>query len=128
MTGTHWPRCAGRLEANRGAISPPTRSGCCCGRRQDRLDKTLANDDGGLRSRQRVAAAEQSLLAARLAADSGARRGELGALQLGDLDGQVLTIARGASMDQIGTTKTRRINRLTLGATTAALWRDLAWA
>lgn len=93
---------------------------------EDRLDKALADDDGGLRPRERVAAAEQSLLAARLAADSGARRGELAALQLGDLDGQVLTIARAASMDQIGTTKTRRINRLTLGATTATLWHCLA--
>lgn len=35
--------------------------------------------------------AEQVLLLARLAADSGARRGELAALQVGDLDGDVLT-------------------------------------
>lgn len=93
---------------------------------EERLEKALANDDGGLRSRERLHAAEQSLLAVRLAADSGARRGELAALQLDDLEGQVLTIARGASMDQITTTKTRRINRLTLGATTAALWHRLA--
>lgn len=37
------------------------------------------------------------LLLARLAADSVARRGELAALQIGDLDGEVLTIARAAS-------------------------------
>lgn len=93
---------------------------------EEQVEKALADDSGGLRSRERLHATEQSLLAVRLAADSGARRGELAALQLDDLVGQVLTIARGASMDQIGTTKTRRINRLTLGATTAALWHSLA--
>lgn len=93
---------------------------------EERLEKALADHDGRVRSSQRVHAAERCLLAVRLAADSGARRGELAALQLDDLDGQVLTIARGASMDQIGTTKTRRLNRLTLGRTTAALWHDLA--
>ena len=70
--------------------------------------------------------AEQILLLTRLAADSGARRGELAALQIGDLDGDVLTIARAASMEIIGPTKTRRIRRLTLGAAAAALWRDTA--
>src|SRR5664279_3507716 len=39
--------------------------------------------------------AEQITLLTRLAADSGARRGELAALQLTDLDGDVLTITRG---------------------------------
>jgi len=68
--------------------------------------------------------AEQQLLLARLAADSGARRGELAALQLGDLDGDILTIARGTSNEMVGPTKTGRIRRLTLGATTAALWRS----
>jgi integrase len=68
--------------------------------------------------------AEQMLLLARLAADSGARRGELAALQIADLDGEVLTIARAASMEMIGPTKTRQIRRLTLGASAAALWRD----
>ena len=68
--------------------------------------------------------AEQMLLLVRLAADSGARRGELAALQIGDLDGEVLTIARAASMEIIGPTKTRQVRRLTLGASAAALWRD----
>ncbi len=68
--------------------------------------------------------AEQMMLLARLAADSGARRGELAALQIGDLDGEVLTIARAASMEIIGPTKTRQIRRLTLGVVAAALWRD----
>ena len=62
--------------------------------------------------------AEQTLLLARLAADSGARRGELAALQFGDLDGDVLTIARGTSNEVVGPTKTSRIRRLTLGPTT----------
>jgi integrase len=67
--------------------------------------------------------AEQTLLLTRLAADSGARRGELAALQLTDLDGDVLTIARGTSNEVVGPTKTGRIRRLTLGPTTATLWR-----
>jgi integrase len=49
--------------------------------------------------------AEQVLLLTRLAADSGARRGELAALQIGDLNGAVLTIARAASGEVIGSTK-----------------------
>gem|GEM_PF-5363511 len=49
--------------------------------------------------------------------------GELVALQLTDLDGDVLTIARGTSNEVVGPTKTGRIRRLTLGPTTAALWR-----
>jgi integrase len=60
---------------------------------------------------------------ARLAADSGACRGELAALQIGDLDGEVLTIARATSNEIVGATKTGRTRRLTLGRTTAGLWR-----
>jgi hypothetical protein len=45
-------------------------------------------------------------------------------VQLDDLDGDVLTIARGTSNEVVGPTKTGRTRRLTLGATTAALWRD----
>ena len=51
------------------------------------------------------------------------RRGELAALQITDLDGDVLTIARGTSNEVVGPTKTGRLRRLTLGPTTAALWR-----
>ncbi len=68
--------------------------------------------------------AEQVYLVARLAADTGARRGELAALQLADLDGDVLTIARGTSKEVVGPTKSGRIRRITLGASTATLWRD----
>jgi integrase len=72
---------------------------------------------------------EQILLLARLAADTGARRGKLAALQLDDLDGDVLTISRGTSNEMVGPTKSGRIRRLTLGATTARLWRSsvAAW-
>lgn len=66
---------------------------------------------------------EQVLLLARLAADTGARRGELAALQVDDVDGDVLTISRAASNEVVGQTKTGQIRRLTLGATTAQLWR-----
>ena len=55
---------------------------------------------------------------------TGTRRGELATLQLGDLDGDVLTIARSTSNEVIGPTKSGRIRRLTLGSTTAELWRD----
>jgi len=71
----------------------------------------------------RLHRAEQVLLLTRLAADSGARRGELASLQLGDLDGDILTIARATSNEVVGPTKSGLIHRLTLGPTTAALWR-----
>ena len=80
--------------------------------------------DDTFNGRARLHRAEQLLLLVRLAADSGARRGELAALQFDDLDGDVLTIARGTSNEVVGPTKTGRTRRLTLGATTAALWRD----
>ena len=67
--------------------------------------------------------AEQVLLLTRLAADSGARRGELAALRVDDLDGRVLTISRGTSHEIVGPTKTGQIRRITLGETAAELWR-----
>jgi integrase len=66
--------------------------------------------------------AEQIRLLVRLAADSGARRGELVALRFDDLDGRVLTIERGVSADVLGPTKTGRTRRLTLGRQTVQLW------
>jgi integrase len=72
----------------------------------------------------RLHKAEQVLLLARLVADSGARRGELAALQIGDLDDDVLTITRATSNEIVGATKTGRTRRLTLGRTTAGLWRS----
>ena len=68
--------------------------------------------------------AEQTLLLVRLAADSGARRGELATLRLGDLAGRVLTIERNLSAEVLGPTKTGRTRRLTIGATTAAMIRE----
>ena len=68
--------------------------------------------------------AEQVLLLVRLAADTGARRGELAALQVSDLDGDVLTISRAVSAEVVGSTKSGRIRRLTLGGTTAHLWHQ----
>ena len=70
--------------------------------------------------------AEQIRLLVRLAADSGARRGELVALRFDDLDGRVLTIERGVSADVLGPTKTGRTRRLTLGRQTVELWRSSA--
>lgn len=60
----------------------------------------------------------------RLAADSGARRGELAALRQRDLDGSILSIERGLSRGVLGSTKTSRNRRMTLGATTVALIED----
>lgn len=83
----------------------------------------LTANDGSYRGRVDLHRAEQVLLLTRLAADSGAQRGELAGLQLGDLDGAVLTIARGASNDVIGATKSGRVRRMTLGRTSTDLWR-----
>ncbi|MHB8681434.1 MAG: tyrosine-type recombinase/integrase [Acidimicrobiales bacterium] len=74
----------------------------------------------------RLHKAEQVRLLVRLAADSGARRGELVALKFSDLDGRVLTIERGVSGEQLGPTKTRRTRRLTLGQSTVAQWEASA--
>ena len=77
--------------------------------------------DGSTRSLKALHKTEQVRLLVRLAADSGARRGELAALQFGDLAGRVLTIERGVSGEQLGPTKTKRTRRLTLGRTTVGL-------
>jgi integrase len=82
------------------------------------FDISAANDAAKLHR------AEQVLLLVRLAADCGARRGELAALRVDDLDGDVLTISRGTSCEVVGPTKTNRIRRVTLGAGVAALWRS----
>jgi integrase len=79
---------------------------------------------------RRLFEAEQSLLLIRLAADSGARRGELAALRLSDLDGRVLTIERSLSAGILGSTKSGRTRRVTLGSGTADMIRRHfdAWA
>jgi integrase len=78
------------------------------------------------RDAERRHKAEQIRLLVRLAADSGARRGELMALRFDDLDGRVLAIERGVSADVLGPTKTGRTHRLTLGRQTVELWRSSA--
>ena len=87
------------------------------------VGKAEAGLDALVSSLKALHKAEQVRLLVRLAADSGARRGELAALKFSDLDGRVLTIERGVSGEQIGPTKTKRIRRLTLGRTTVELWR-----
>ena len=67
--------------------------------------------------------AEQTLLLVRLAADSGARRGELAALRIADVEGRVLRIERGVSGGELGSTKTKRSRRITLGKTTVEMIR-----
>jgi integrase len=67
--------------------------------------------------------AEQTRLLVRLAADTGARRGELATLRVSDLDGRVLTIERNLSLEVLGPTKTGRTRRMTIGTTTAEMIR-----
>jgi integrase len=67
--------------------------------------------------------AEQTLLLVRLAADTGARRGELAALRMADLEGRVLRIERGVSGGELGSTKTKRTRRITVGQTTVEMLR-----
>jgi integrase len=93
------------------------------------VEKAEAAFDGSMRSLHSPHKSEQARLPVRLAADSGARRGELAALRRCALDGRVLTIEPGSSGEQVGPTKTRQVRRLTLGRTTVELWRvgEAAW-
>lgn len=89
------------------------------------LLEAIANDTGhhpGTLHRHRC---ELDLLLVRLAADSGARRGELAALRLDDLHGRVLHISRADSAGQLTTPKSGHGRTLTLGAGTARLWHTL---
>lgn len=88
----------------------------------------------GARTLSRLHRAEQDLLLVRLAADTGARRGELTALRFTDLTGPTgqpaatgrsLWIQRAVSAGQLTTPKSGHGRRLTLGADTAALWHRL---
>ncbi len=84
-------------------------------------EAALAARPASPRALQRLFAAGQDLLLVRLAADSGARRGELAGLRHADLDGRVLTIERGLSAGDLGPTKQRRTRRLTLSAGTVEM-------
>ena len=65
--------------------------------------------------------AEQTLLMVRVAADTGARRGELAALQIGDLDGRVLRIERGCVRRSAWLHEDETHRRITMGTTTVAM-------
>ena len=80
------------------------------------------------RGEGRLHRAEQDLLLVRLAADTGARRGELAALQIQDLDGRVLRIDKAVSAGVLTTPKSGHGRVLTLGATTAELWHTFTHA
>lgn len=67
--------------------------------------------------------ADQTALLVHLAADTGARLGELTALQVADLDGDRLTIERAAKgHGVIGPTKSHRRRTITLGSVVAQRW------
>jgi integrase len=87
----------------------------------ERFGAELSTAPESARCRRRLFSAEQTLLLVRVAADSGARRGELAALRHSDLDGRILNIERGLSRGVLGSTKTSRNRRMTLGSTTVAL-------
>jgi integrase len=89
------------------------------------LLEAVANDTGSARTRHHRHRSELVLLMVRLAADSGARRGELAALRLDDLHDRVLHIDRADSAGQLTSPKSGHGRTLTLGATTARLWRAL---
>ena len=73
----------------------------------------------------RLHRAEPDLLLVRLAADTGARRGELAALGTQDLDRRILTIERAVSASQLTIPKSGRARTLAIGASTADLWHHL---
>lgn len=58
--------------------------------------------------------AEQDLLLVRLGVDTGARRGELAALRIDDLDGRVLRIERAVSAGAIASPKAGSCRRVFL--------------
>jgi len=87
----------------------------------ERASAFLVGEPASPRRLRSLFSAEQDLLLVRLAADSGTRRGELAVLRLRDLDGRVLSIERGLSHGVLGSTKSSRARRVTLGATTVAL-------
>src|ERR1019366_3602817 len=72
------------------------------------VEKAEAALDGSTGSLNSLYKAEQVRLLVRLAADSGARRGELAVHRFGDLDGRELTIERETSGEEVGTIKTRQ--------------------
>lgn len=94
------------------------------------LLEAVANDTGWRTAHAHRRRCELDLLLVRLAADTGARRGELAGLRLDDLRGRVLHLERADSAGQLTTPKSGRGRTLTVGLGTAALWQALAqeWA
>jgi integrase len=90
------------------------------------LLEAVANDTGSVPARHHRHRCELVLLMVRLAADSGARRGELAALRIDDLRDRVLHIDRADSAGQLTSPKSGHGRTLTLGSATARLWRSLA--
>lgn len=109
--------------ASEGSSSP----GASANRDAARVNAAAAESSAAWR---RLRVAEQCLLLVRLAADSGARRGELVALRFDDLTGRVLHIQRAVSAGQLTTPKSGHTRTVTLGADTADLWHRLhdTWA
>lgn len=95
------------------------------GAAEARLLEVVANDHGTSSDGRRRHWAEQDLLLVRLAADSGARRGELAALRFTDLEGRTLQIRRSVSGDEITLPKSGQPRTLTIGSSTARLWHTL---
>jgi len=89
---------------------------------EDDVATALASTDSG--GDRRVRQTRQVRLLLQLAADTGARRGELAALRLDDLHGRVLHIDRAVSAEVVTTTKTGRSRRLTVGMATVELWEQ----
>jgi len=83
------------------------------------LEAHANHQPGDTGPRSRLHSAEQDLLLVRLPADTGARRGELAALRLTDLDRRVLTIERALSAGRLTRPKSGRARTLTVGATTS---------
>lgn len=94
------------------------------------LLEALANDTGRPGATMHRHRCELDLLLVRLAADTGARRGELAALRIGDLRGRVLHLERADSAGQLTTPKSGHPRTLTVGLGTATLWHTLTqrWA
>ena len=91
---------------------------------ESQLIEAVANDSSRPGALDHRHLAEQDLLLVRLAAETGARRGEIAALQFDDLRDRTLQIARAVSADIITTPKSGRSRTLTVGTVTAALWHQ----
>ena len=115
----HPPHPGGRMHASVEQVKAILE----CGSRG--VELALSDPDPSAAGEAWLHRAEQVLLLAQLAANSGARRGELASLKLGDLDGDILAISRSTSSEVLGPTKSGRVRRLTLGRETASLWRSM---